>query len=217
MSRYVFDQRVYSIVSSEVLSDGRMCHRLESISSPLSVIHRYDEELVSYEWSNGNGDSPTLNDGELVYYKNEWYTWKNTKDDCGILTDLDGHRCRDNDYGTVHYTEVYTEEELKEAYEEDYDEGRERALRYNDGKPRPSLIDPNFIMGLAEVLEMGAQKYGDYNWQKGMNQKDIMDSLMRHSLKYLSGNIEDEESGLHEMLHIAANAMFVYYFDTQED
>jgi hypothetical protein len=89
--------------------------------------------------------------------------------------------------------------------------------KYDDGKLKFSLIEPTFIEGIAKVLTDASYEYGENNW-KTIDQNELVrykDALMRHMYSYMKGNIFDDKSKQHEMLHIACNAMFLFYFDTQ--
>ena len=84
--------------------------------------------------------------------------------------------------------------------------------RYNKGKVRLSLIPPQPIADLAEVLEFGASKYGDHNWRgagENFTLLKIMDSMERHLLEIKKGNDFDDESGLSHISHVLANAAFI--------
>ena len=48
------------------------------------------------------------------------------------------------------------------------------------GKGRYDLISPVFLRRLAIVLEKGAEKYEERNWEKGMPLSRCLDSAMRH-------------------------------------
>lgn len=79
---------------------------------------------------------------------------------------------------------------------------------------RPELIDPDFTLGVGAVLRFGAEKYDDDNWKLGTDPKDIRriyGAIQRHLLAHQSGEIIDKETGLNHMLHVATNAMFLYY------
>lgn len=84
--------------------------------------------------------------------------------------------------------------------------------RYNEGKPRFSLVSPIAHEELAKVLTMGAQKYAPYNWMKGLPYMEIIDSLERHVNAFKKGENMDKESGLHHMAHVMCNAMFLIEF-----
>ena len=85
--------------------------------------------------------------------------------------------------------------------------------RYNEGKLRYDLIHPNAIEGLVKVLTMGANKYGDKNWQKGMKWSNVIASLKRHLAAIESGVDFDNESLELHVDHLQANAHFLsaYY------
>lgn len=115
------------------------------------------------------------------------------------------------------------------------------ALRYNDRKPKWSLVDFKSLEPLVRVLEYGANKYSVYlnedtgevikhselpedtsrftllesgreNWKLGLDKKEILESLLRHTFAILDGEDFDKESKLHHIGHIMANAMFYSHY-----
>lgn len=60
------------------------------------------------------------------------------------------------------------------------------------GKGRPDLIPTLWIRRLAAVLEKGAAKYGENNWQKGQPLSQFYASGLRHMLAAKDG-MEDED------------------------
>jgi hypothetical protein len=66
------------------------------------------------------------------------------------------------------------------------------------GKGRYDLLPPKSIDRIAKHFENGATKYGDRNWEKGIDVSDFIDSALRHTFKYLDG-LNDED-------HLAAAA-----------
>jgi hypothetical protein len=86
--------------------------------------------------------------------------------------------------------------------------------KFDDGKNRMALVDPLFVVGVAEVMSFGAQKYSDNSWQFLENAESrYKDALLRHIYAYLSGESNDSESGLSHLKHAAANIQFLSYFD----
>lgn len=86
------------------------------------------------------------------------------------------------------------------------------AKRFNSGKPRLSLIPPASQERMAEVLQFGADKYGDNNWRKGgekLSLLSVLDSMKRHILAIEKGEDLDEESGLDHIGHVLCNAAFI--------
>lgn len=72
---------------------------------------------------------------------------------------------------------------------------------------RYDLIPADALEELAQVYTMGAQKYAERNWEKGMPWSKCFASLMRHAWSFWKGETHDTESGLHHMSHVAWNAM----------
>lgn len=84
------------------------------------------------------------------------------------------------------------------------------SLRYNQGKPEVSQLDPRFILALADLMTKSAEKYGKFNWAKGQEYHTPFDSCQRHLLKFMSGEDIDSESGLSHLVHAAANIMIMW-------
>lgn len=84
------------------------------------------------------------------------------------------------------------------------------SLRYNEGKPEVSQLDPSFILDLADLITKSAEKYGRGNYAKGQMFSTPFDSCMRHLLKFQSGEELDSESLKSHLLHAAANVMILY-------
>lgn len=70
------------------------------------------------------------------------------------------------------------------------------------GKGRYDLISPFATRRLAEWYELGARKYADRNWEKGIPFSRYVDSAKRHLDKFVMG-MEDED-------HLAAVAFNVF-------
>lgn len=94
----------------------------------------------------------------------------------------------------------------------------ERALRYNDGKSKWSLVDLNSLEPMVKVLMYGAEKYSPNNWRKGLKVTEIYESMFRHLIQLMGGEDIDSESGLPHIGHIQCNAMFMaYMLENRED
>ncbi len=77
-----------------------------------------------------------------------------------------------------------------------------------DEKPRPELVSPFAIERLAYWLRDGAHKYGDRNWEVGMPTERTVASLLRHIMKYMQGDHEEDN-----LAAIMCNAMFLLDVD----
>lgn len=86
------------------------------------------------------------------------------------------------------------------------------AKKYDDEKIRMDLIPPIPEKLIAEVLTYGAKKYGDRNWEKGLNYSRIYAATRRHLNAWWSGEDNDLEDGLNHLAHAAANILFLLEF-----
>jgi hypothetical protein len=94
-----------------------------------------------------------------------------------------------------------------------------KGMRFNKGKLRYDLLPPEPIEELVKVYTMGAEKYADRNWEKGLSVMECFASIMRHSFAWLRGQTKDPESGLHHMGHVMWNAAAIvtFYYRKMED
>ena len=60
------------------------------------------------------------------------------------------------------------------------------------GKPRPDLLSPFATMRRGRVMELGARKYGDRNWEKGMPLSVFVASANRHFIQFLMGETDED-------------------------
>jgi Domain of unknown function (DUF5664) len=76
-------------------------------------------------------------------------------------------------------------------------------VKADDGKVRADLLPADALLQVAEVLTLGAAKYGADNWRKVDDVSRYKAALMRHVLQYLSGQAVDAESGKSHLAHVA--------------
>lgn len=85
------------------------------------------------------------------------------------------------------------------------------------GKIRPTLVPPSLIEAVAVIRGYGVQKYGtSENWRNVEPQR-YRDALYRHWLAYLSGEVNDVESGLPHLHHCACNIAFLIEMEKAHD
>ena len=75
-------------------------------------------------------------------------------------------------------------------------------------KSRPDLISPFAEERLGDWLKLGAERYAERNWEKGMPMSRCLASLCRHVMKFKQG-LKDED-------HLAAilfNAMALIHYE----
>ena len=82
-------------------------------------------------------------------------------------------------------------------------------VKYDVGKPALELVAPEFLLGMADVLTYGANKYLPRNWEAGMRWGRPLGALQRHLLSWMMGEEIDPESGKHHLDHAACCLMFL--------
>ena len=93
----------------------------------------------------------------------------------------------------------------------------EKALRYNEGKLEWSLVHFKSLEPMIKVLMYGTKKYSRDNWKKGLDRTQILESMMRHLVALMDGELIDPESNELHIGHIMCNAMFWQYFNGKGD
>lgn len=91
------------------------------------------------------------------------------------------------------------------------------AIKFDEGKIRRTLVDPEFIEEVARVLMFGAEKYGEGNWmQGGLKYTRVLDAMYRHMAAFETGEDFDSETGLPHVAHAATCAMFLLYYSRNQ-
>lgn len=98
---------------------------------------------------------------------------------------------------------------VQECRNESHWEPKQDQAKHDTGKPRPTLVPPSLIWAVAAIRGYGAKKYkADDNWKQVEPQR-YRDALYRHWLAYQGGEVNDPESGLPHLWHIATNVAFL--------
>jgi len=70
---------------------------------------------------------------------------------------------------------------------------KQEAVKFDSMKLRFDLIPPDALEELAKIYTIGAGRYGDRNWEKGMNWGRIYAALQRHLNSFWGGQDFDED------------------------
>lgn len=62
----------------------------------------------------------------------------------------------------------------------------------HEGKGRMDLLPWNAIIAVSKHCENGAKKYGEHNVDKGIPVHSLIDSGLRHTAKYVIGQIDEQ-------------------------
>ena len=86
----------------------------------------------------------------------------------------------------------------------------------DSGKARHDLIPPELPDAVAQVLAFGAGKYGERNWERGMNWGRPFAALMRHMWAWWRGESADPETGMSHLWHAACCIMFLVAYEERK-
>jgi hypothetical protein len=89
-------------------------------------------------------------------------------------------------------------------------DGKHGGSKYDGNKAQYSLIPPDALKAVAEVMTEGAKKYSANNWV-GLELSRVLDALERHINAFKSGEDYATDSGQHHMAHAIANTMMAYH------
>lgn len=91
----------------------------------------------------------------------------------------------------------------------------ENFMKFDTDKLRYSLIPPEALKGMAEVLTYGAKKYKPNNWKQADDTSRYTDALYRHLEAWRSGDKFDSESRLQHLAHALTNIAFLIHFENK--
>lgn len=89
-------------------------------------------------------------------------------------------------------------------------------LRYDDGKERVDLIPGDSMLVLGQVYAVGAKKYAERNWERGMPWSKCLGPLMRHLFKWMRGEKFDPEDGQLHIAKVAWNAIALLTYELRK-
>lgn len=81
------------------------------------------------------------------------------------------------------------------------------------GKLPWHLLPLDAIDDILAVLRFGAEKYGERNWERGMDMDRPFDALMRHASSWYQGHDYDPETGLRTLAHAACCVLFLLAYE----
>lgn len=89
-------------------------------------------------------------------------------------------------------------------------------VKADSTKPRFSLLPWASVLEVVKVLEFGAAKYAEDNWQKVPDaSRRYFDAAMRHMVAWREGETLDPESGFHHLAHATCCLLFMLWFEVK--
>lgn len=72
-----------------------------------------------------------------------------------------------------------------------------------------ALLPFDALEEVVKALQHGATKYGDRNWERGMNWSRLLSATFRHLVAFTKGETKDPETGLHHLAQAICNLLFL--------
>lgn len=85
--------------------------------------------------------------------------------------------------------------------------------KFDDGKPKMSLVARSLLVAIATIMEFGLEKYGRDNWKGGMIWSKPYDAVQRHLTDWWEGKSLDPETGKSALWHAACEIMFLIEYE----
>ena len=82
-------------------------------------------------------------------------------------------------------------------------------VKHDQQKARVDLIPARALLDVGMIFTHGAQKYGDRNWQEGIEFSRLFGAAQRHLLLWKSGEDIDTDSGLPHLAHALTNLFMI--------
>lgn len=90
-------------------------------------------------------------------------------------------------------------------------------VKKDNGKLRWSLLPWDAVEKVVEVLEFGAKKYDDRNWEKGMDWSRLFDADIRHKVDWWQkGEHTASDSKISHLAHAACNSLFALAYELRK-
>jgi len=95
---------------------------------------------------------------------------------------------------------------------------RKKGRKYDGDKLRYDLVPMGVMSKVVNVLTFGAKKYADDNWQHVDNpRKRYYAAMHRHIESWWEGEKVDPETKIHHLAHAICCAMFLIWFDGEDN
>ena len=85
--------------------------------------------------------------------------------------------------------------------------------KYDGGKDPWHLAPWDAFKAVILVMAFGAAKYGERNWEHGMDWSRLYSAALRHITSWWAGEVADQETGYSHLWHAACCIMFLVSFE----
>ena len=88
-----------------------------------------------------------------------------------------------------------------------------KGVKHDGGKLPYHLLPFDAVDEVVAVLQHGAKKYGDRNWEQGMDWSRLLGATLRHLSSYSQGQRIDPETRLPALAHAACDLLFLLAYE----
>lgn len=89
-------------------------------------------------------------------------------------------------------------------------------IKHDKDKPRTDLLPSSALVEVAKVLAHGSDKYGPWNWAKGLAWSRVYGAALRHLFAWVEGEDKDPETGLSHLAHVGCCVLFLLQYTLKE-
>jgi len=88
-------------------------------------------------------------------------------------------------------------------------------IKDDNGKTRLDLLPPELMVAVGDILTSGAEKYGNRNWERGMDWGRVYAALLRHLFAWWGGEASDPETGKSHLHHVGCCVAFLIAYEAR--
>lgn len=88
-------------------------------------------------------------------------------------------------------------------------------VKHDQAKPRWDLLPFDAAARVVDVLTFGAVKYGDRNWERGLDYGRVYAAAMRHLTAWWAREDKDPETGIEHLAHAACCCLFLLSYQVR--
>lgn len=85
--------------------------------------------------------------------------------------------------------------------------------KFDKDKLRVELLPIKPLQDISRILTFGAEKYGDRNWEKGLEWSRVYGALQRHLMAWWDGEDKDPETGESHLAHAGCCILFLLEYE----
>lgn len=84
-------------------------------------------------------------------------------------------------------------------------------IKHDGNKVRMDLLPWRGLWAVGEVMTSGAKKYGERNWEQGIENWRLVAAALRHITKHVCGYATDPQTGHLHLAHAAASLLMAMH------